>query len=107
MKLGSPEAMRQEPHDFYKFEEREAEKEAAEHAQELEKEEEEYEAARIASMQEALGEYAAHKAQKMLEAYQEECPHDEHDHGICLDCGKDIFDDIVGRADIYRDSLND
>ena len=31
------------------------------------------------------------------------CPHDERDHGICLDCGKDIMDDLIGRAEILRD----
>lgn len=31
------------------------------------------------------------------------CPHDEHDHGICLDCGKDIMDDLVGRSELLRD----
>lgn len=34
---------------------------------------------------------------------KEECPHDEHDHGICLSCGRDIFDDIVGQAELWRD----
>lgn len=26
------------------------------------------------------------------------CPHDEHDHGICLDCGADRYDDLAGLA---------
>lgn len=26
------------------------------------------------------------------------CPHDEHDHGICLDCGKDNYEDMAARA---------
>jgi Fe2+ or Zn2+ uptake regulation protein len=38
---------------------------------------------------------------------QNECPHDEHDHGICLDCGKDIMDDIVGAAEMARDAAED
>jgi hypothetical protein len=32
------------------------------------------------------------------------CPHDENDHGYCLDCGKDIHEDLEGRADDLRDS---
>jgi Fe2+ or Zn2+ uptake regulation protein len=31
------------------------------------------------------------------------CPHDEHDHGYCLDCHKDILDDLVGEAELLRD----
>lgn len=30
---------------------------------------------------------------------QECCPHDEHDHGICLDCEKDLTDDLAGAAE--------
>lgn len=30
---------------------------------------------------------------------QECCPHDEHDHGICLDCEKDILDDLIRDAE--------
>jgi hypothetical protein len=34
------------------------------------------------------------------------CPHDEHDHGICLDCGKDNYEDMAARAyDRYKDSV--
>lgn len=29
----------------------------------------------------------------------EPCEHNEHDHGICLDCGKDITDNLVGAAE--------
>lgn len=36
-----------------------------------------------------------------------ECPHDEHDHGICLSCGKDINDDLVGRAEAWADARED
>lgn len=32
---------------------------------------------------------------------QDCCPHDEHDHGICMDCGKDRTDDLVGAAESY------
>ena len=34
---------------------------------------------------------------------EEECEHWEHDHFICMDCGEDVIDDLVGRAE---DSLN-
>jgi hypothetical protein len=34
---------------------------------------------------------------------EDECPHDEHDHYICLDCGKDIMDELIARADLLRD----
>lgn len=44
---------------------------------------------------------------KGLPSEEEECPHDEHDHGICLECGKDIFDDLVGEADFRRDAARD
>lgn len=32
---------------------------------------------------------------------QECCPHDEHDHGICLDCGKDNLDSLIEDIDFY------
>ena len=32
---------------------------------------------------------------------QECCPHDEHDHGICMDCGKDRTDVFVGAAEAH------
>lgn len=32
---------------------------------------------------------------------QECCEHGEYDHGICLDCGKDCLDDLVGMAEDY------
>ena len=38
---------------------------------------------------------------------EEECPHDEHDHGICLDCGKDIFNDLVAQAEFAADCRED
>jgi len=34
---------------------------------------------------------------------QEECPHDEHDHGYCLECGKDILDDLISHAELMRE----
>ena len=48
---------------------------------------------------EALAKYQQYKQEK----YQEECPHDEHDHGICLDCGKDIWDDLIDRAELLSE----
>ena len=35
------------------------------------------------------------------------CPHDEHDHGICLCCEKDILNDLVARAEARADSFQD
>jgi hypothetical protein len=32
---------------------------------------------------------------------EEECMHDEHDHGFCLDCGEDIMDKLIGQAEAY------
>ena len=53
--------------------------------------------------QEALREWQQRKQQKEKEQEQAECPHDEDDHGICLDCGKDILDDLIGRAELLKD----
>jgi hypothetical protein len=53
--------------------------------------------------QELRRDYAEHKREQEMD----ECPHDEHDHGICLDCGKDIMDDLVGAAEMARDALDD
>ena len=38
---------------------------------------------------------------------REQCPHDEHDHGICLCCAKDITDDLVSRAEAAEDARSD
>lgn len=56
-----------------------------------------------AQMREARREWEANKRPQE----EDECPHDEHDHGICLDCGKDIFDDLVGAAEMARDAAED
>jgi hypothetical protein len=32
------------------------------------------------------------------ETCQQCCEHNEHDHGICVDCGKDNYEDIAARA---------
>lgn len=57
--------------------------------------------------QEAFAEWKKRKEelwlQRQREQEEEQCPHDEHDHGICLDCGKDIWEDIVGAAEMRRD----
>jgi hypothetical protein len=39
--------------------------------------------------------------------YTDECPHDELDHGICLDCGADRMDDMVAAAEFRADCLED
>lgn len=31
----------------------------------------------------------------------DECPHDEHDHFICLNCGTDLTDKFVGQAESH------
>lgn len=36
--------------------------------------------------------------QEYLEA-NEECSHEEHDHGICLECEKDITQELVAAAE--------
>ena len=43
----------------------------------------------------------------VLNEDDEQCPHDEHDHGICLDCGKDITDDLVAQAENASDARQD
>jgi hypothetical protein len=43
----------------------------------------------------------------LAEPEADDCPHDENDHGICLDCGKDIFDDIVAAAEAAADCRED
>jgi hypothetical protein len=36
-------------------------------------------------------------------AAEEECPHDERDHGVCLDCGKDCFDMDLDAMEYRKD----
>lgn len=66
---------------------------------------------RLADMAAAKQEYdaatPAERAKVLGEEDEDECPHDEHDHGICLDCGKDIWDDVVAAAEFRADSLED
>lgn len=44
---------------------------------------------------------------KHEEEEEEECPHDEHDHGICLECGEDIHDQLIAQAEYLMDSIQD
>ena len=34
---------------------------------------------------------------------QDECPHYEYEHGICLDCGKDILNYLIGQSELLED----
>ncbi len=105
MKLGSPEAMRQEPSN-HGWEEREALRERQIEEEKRAQEEREWNA-----MMEAKQEYDAatpvERAKVLGEEDEEECPHDEHDHGICLDCGKDVVDDLVAVAEFAADCRED
>ena len=37
----------------------------------------------------------------------EHCEHAENDHGICLDCGKDVMDDLIAAAEYAADCAQD
>ena len=37
----------------------------------------------------------------------DECDHSDHDDGYCLDCGEDMTEYLIGRAEHYSDILND
>lgn len=39
--------------------------------------------------------------------HEDDCCHDEHDHGICLECGKDVMDDLVAAAEFAADCRED
>ena len=41
----------------------------------------------------------AGRSYRVTEACPECCEHDEHDHGICLNCGADRTDWLVGQAE--------
>src|SRR4029450_13498673 len=58
-----------------------------------------------ASRQEAMAEDAAHRAKVEREQEQEECPHDETDHFVCLSCGKEL--DVGEAIDRAMDYLED
>jgi len=38
---------------------------------------------------------------------QQECDHEEHDHGHCLACGADITDTLAGQAEDAADARED
>ena len=38
---------------------------------------------------------------------QQECDHDEHDHGHCIECGADITDELAGLAEDAADAAHD
>ena len=38
---------------------------------------------------------------------EDQCTHEELDHGICLECGKDCMDDLVAQAEYYADCKAD
>ena len=38
---------------------------------------------------------------------QQDCDHEEHDHGICLACGADITDTLAGQAEDAADAQED
>jgi hypothetical protein len=48
-------------------------------------------------------EYAAWRRARAQQRLQEECPHNDLDHGICLACGKDCLDDLIDRAEYARE----
>ncbi len=59
-------------------------------------------------------EYAAAKAARAAtgtrvldDEDEDECPHDETDHYICLECGKDTLDDAIAAAEFRADCLED
>lgn len=88
--------------ELWRFEKREEERDAAEAKAEAKQEEE---AERLRCMALARADYDAEKHGWAQE--QDDCDHPEHDHGICLHCGKDIMDDIIDRAELMRDSMED
>lgn len=53
---------------------------------------------RSASMREALATYNPKAGP---------CDHPEHDHGICLECGADITDELISRAEYRADCAQD
>lgn len=64
-----------------------------------------------ADMQQAKKEYdaatPAERAKVLDKEDEDECPHDELDHGICMDCGKDCFDDLVAAAEFNAECRED
>ena len=60
-----------------------------------------------ADMRAVEAEHKPSKEERERKAQQEECPHDEHDHGICLHCRKDVWDDVVSAAEFRAECLED
>lgn len=61
---------------------------------------------RASSMADALREWKDRRAERVQQE-RLECDHAEHEHGICLNCSKDITDDLVARAEAAADSRED
>lgn len=45
--------------------------------------------------------------QRRQRAAQDECPHTDHECGVCIECGKDITDNLVSRAEAAADAAQD
>ena len=60
----------------------------------------------LASMKDARAEYDSQPRKTFVDE-DAPCEHVEHDHGICLDCGEDINDDLIARAEYMSDSRED
>ncbi len=58
----------------------------------------------LTEMARQRAEYDRTRAQ---EKEQEECDHEEHDHGICLYCAKDITDNLIAKAESAADARDD
>ena len=54
---------------------------------------------RLEAMALARADYDQEKARIKREEEQDECPHDEHDHYVCLECGKQLdVGEFIDRA---------
>lgn len=36
-----------------------------------------------------------------------DCSHTDHEHGMCIECGADVTDDLVSRAEAAADARRD
>lgn len=52
-----------------------------------------------------MGEQAAREY--LAELAQEDCPHTSTECGTCIECGKDVSDDLVARMEMLRDAKED
>lgn len=43
----------------------------------------------------------------VLKEKQDDCLHTDHECGVCIECGKDISDDIAARAELRADEAQD